>query len=278
VRRDAAINLGVVVAGASVCARIHCRARARTKRRSLALVIGCPQAPGRSRGTRPQSRCTHVCVPLKLRDYWRGDSIGRSKPATCAVPGACADCGPWRPSFLPPRTAPSASLHRPFRRSCAPSCPPPASCPLVGFRSTDRSNSALAACCQRVRAQLSSNARSLPGVCGRVFGVICSLNARLLGTYAAPPPATTARRRRPRPYKLPVVLDHKEMVVRTRTAQAVFTTPPQHVESTDKGRAQRRRAHSEGQEGLGSVPFRERGGERARARRVLRWDRAQAAR
>ena len=203
------------------------------------------------------------------------------KHATCALPGACAGCGPSRASFLPPpaRTAPSASLHHPFRRRRTPSCPPPASCSLVGFRSTDRSgNSALAAFCPRVRAQLSSNARSLPGVCGRVFVVICSLNARLLGMYAAPPPATTARRRRPRPYKLPVVLDHKEMVVRTRTAQAVFTTPPQHVESTDKGRAQRRRAHSEGQEGLGSVPFRERGGERARARRVLRWDRAQAAR
>ena len=94
-------------------------------------------------------------------------------------------------------------------------------------------NSTLAARCPR-RAQLSANARSLPGVCGRVLVVICSLNALLLGMYAAPPPATTARRRRPRPYKLPVVLDHKEMVVRTRTAQAVFTAPSQHMESASE--------------------------------------------
>jgi hypothetical protein len=61
--------------------------------------------------------------------------------------------------------------------------------------------------------------------------------------YAAPPPATTAWCRRPRPYKLPVVLDHKEMVMRTRTTQAVFILP--HRRSTWK--AQIEGEHREGE-------------------------------
>ncbi len=47
-----------------------------------------------------------------------------------------------------------------------------------------------------------------PGL--RVFAV----NARRLDGCAAPPPSTAARRSAPRHYKLPVVLDQKEMVVR----------------------------------------------------------------